>query len=220
MKEEPPVGGRGWPGRPGLALVVDADSSRGERALAVAEACAQGIDWLQLRERDLAGAALFDWAESLGACVRAKAPSTRILVNRRVDIALALRADGVHLGFDAAPAEEARALLGADALVGVSTHRLNEIRDLAPGVADYVHLAPIHAPHSKAATRPELGNAFLAEACLGEIPVIAQGGMDARTGPEALRSGAAGVAVTGAILAAKSPARATAEIRAGLDAER
>ncbi|MDE0886978.1 MAG: thiamine phosphate synthase [Myxococcota bacterium] len=215
----PRPAGKGWPERPVLALVVDADSTRGERGLAVAEACAEGVDWLQLRERDLEGAAWLGWATALGARVRARAPNTRIIVNRRLDFALALGAEGVHLGSNAVPPEEARALLGEGALVGVSTHAIGEIRGLSQA-ADYVHLAPVHAPNSKVATRPELGLGPLALACTGEMPVIAQGGMDARRSPEALRSGAAGVAVTGAILAAASPARAAAELRAALDTVR
>ncbi|MDG2333349.1 MAG: thiamine phosphate synthase [Myxococcota bacterium] len=216
MRNEPPFIGRGWPQRPVLALVVDADSTQGDRGLAVAKACAEGVDWLQLRERDLEGAAWLDWAMTLSAHLRAQAPKTRIIVNRRLDLALALGADGVHLGSNAVSPEDARALLGEDALVGVSIHALGEIPGLSQA-ADYVHLAPIHPPNSKAATRPELGPGPLAQACAGEMPVIAQGGMDARRSPEALRCGAAGVAVTGAILHAASPALAAAELRTALD---
>jgi thiamine-phosphate pyrophosphorylase len=124
-------------------------------------------------------------------------------------------AAGVHLGFDALPNEEARALLGDDALLGRSLHDPESFR--RTGI-DYGHLAPIEAPRSKPATRPSLGHAAITAAARHGTPVIAQGGIDARNARRAVEAGASGVAVTGAILATDDPAAATRALREALDA--
>jgi thiamine-phosphate pyrophosphorylase len=191
------------------------------RTEAVAAAVAGGADWVQLRERALAGRALLAWADALSAAARAAAGarSVKILVNRRVDVALAAEADGVHLGFDAMEAAQARALLGAGRLVGVSAHAPGELAAAAAAGADYAHLAPLFAPFSKAAERPALGLAALAGACAAaRLPVLAQGGIDAARAAAAVRAGAAGVAVTGAVLGAADPGAAARALRRALDA--
>jgi thiamine-phosphate diphosphorylase len=184
----------------------------------VAEAIRAGVDWVQLRERELEGAALLAFAEEMAAAARdaaAKAARTvRILVNRRVDVALALGADGVHLGFDAMDVATARRLLPADARIGVSTHSVAEVR--AATDADYVHLAPIFPPLSKSSSRPPLGCDAIADAARAGVPVIAQGGIDANNAAAVRAAGAFGIAVTGAILAAEDITAATTEIHRAL----
>ena len=86
-----------------------------------------GVDWLQVRDRSLDGAALLAATDRALAAARGATRRVRVLVNRRVDVALAAGADGVHLGFDALPADGARALLGRDAWIGVSLHEPAEI---------------------------------------------------------------------------------------------
>ena len=141
--------------------------------------------------------------------------SARLLINRRIDIALAGRADGVHLGFDAVDPRSARKLLGEHALIGTSTHGPQEI-DLSVGLS-YAQLAPVFPPISKAASRPPLGLSELEKASAHELPVLAQGGVDASNARAVIRSGAAGVAVTGAILQATDPGHAARAIREALD---
>lgn len=184
----------------------------------VAAAVRAGVDWVQVRERELAGAELLAHAEAIAAAARegarARGGRARVIVNRRVDVALAIGADGVHLGFDAMDAAAAREILGPEALVGVSCHSAQEVRTARD--ASYALLAPILAPLSKPASRPPLGLAALRSAA-GGPPVLAQGGIDARTAAAAVAAGAAGVAVTGAILLAPDPERAAAQIRRALD---
>ena len=144
----------------------------------------------------------------------------RVLVNRRVDIALAVGADGVHLGFDGMPVAEARTLLGPAAWIGVATHDPAEVRAARDAGATYAHLAPIAAPLSKAASRPPLGLPAIAAAARHGVPVLAQGGITAANAADCLRSGASGVAVTGTLLQAADPAAATRALRACLDATR
>ncbi len=183
-----------------------------------------GADWLQIRDRSLPGAALLTRAEDLAAAARrgasAAGRSACILVNRRLDIALAMHADGVPLGFDAVSPEDARRVLGKAARIGVSVHAPAECRAAAQSGASYVHLAPIYPPLSKRATRPALGPTCLREAATAGIPVIAQGGVTPRRCAELIQNGASGVAVTGAIVNATDPKAATAAIRSALDATR
>ena len=229
-------------GRAILCLVVDRANSVLPLEVAVREACAGGVDWIQLRERELAGGELLAWCESLVCAAQEGAsaagssgdPTERrvaTIVNRRIDVALALavreRADGVHLGFDAFAPQTARRLLGPAFWIGVSTHSPDELVRLArvpegetePAI-DYAHLAPIFQPISKAASRPPLGLAGLRAVSRCGVPVLAQGGLQAGNARQAIEAGAAGIAVTGALLASKDPRKAARELREALDSAR
>ena len=201
--------------------MVDRAASRRGLPESVAAAVRAGVDWVQVRERDLGGAALIELAEALSAAARRAAAESRrevrIVVNRRADVALAVAADGVHLGFDAMAPATARQLLGQEALVGVSTHSPAEFRAAQSAGVSYVHLAPIFAPLSKASSRAPCGLAGLAAIAAGHVPVLAQGGIDASNASQALAAGASGVAVTGAILMADDPGAAAAALRQALD---
>ena len=187
----------------------------------VAAAVGAGVDWVQIRERELEGAALLAHAEAIALSSKRAAAEcggeVAIFVNRRTDIALALDADGVQLGFDAMGATAARQLLGPDAQIGISFHHPDEIRAMDPA-ADYVQLAPVHQPLSKSSTRPPLGIAAVTAAARHGVPVIAQGGISAAHAAAVIDAGATGVAVTGAILSAADPISATKSLRAALDA--
>lgn len=179
-----------------------------------------GVDWVQVRDRELSGAALVTLVDAVLRVARSGAEragrSAQVIVNKRVDAALAAGADGVHLGFDAMSPAAARRLLGEEGLVGASCHAPAEV-DAAAG-ATYVHLAPIFAPLSKPASRAPLGLVPLAEAARGRRDVFAQGGICADNAAACLAAGASGVAVTGTILAAPDPVAASAALRAALDA--
>jgi thiamine-phosphate pyrophosphorylase len=202
-----------------LCLVVDRRLGGPSLLARVADAVRGGVDWIQIRERELAGSALLAYADSLADAAR-RAASKRshplfVCVNRRVDIALACRADAVQLGFDALDPETARALL-PDLRIGVSCHELREV-ECAARVADYAQLAPIFDPLSKPASRPPLGTSALADAAETGLRILAQGGIDASNAGDVMRAGAAGIAVTGSILAAPDSARAAEGLRAALD---
>jgi thiamine-phosphate pyrophosphorylase len=177
------------------------------------------VDRVQVRDRQLEGGALLALCDAVMAAARrgaaARDEPARVLVNRRADVALAAGADGVHLGFDAMGVAAARDLLGEDALIGRSTHAPDEIA--AESGLSYVHLAPVFDPLSKPATRPALGLGALAAAARRGVPVIAQGGIDAPRARAAIEVGAAGVAVTGAVLLCEDPGAAARAIREALD---
>jgi len=203
--------------RPVLCLVVDRKLDRHPLEEAVEAASRAGIDWLQLRERDLDSADWLDWARALLAASRRGDARPRVMVNQRCDIALALGADGVHLGFDAVAPRVARSLLGPEALIGRSTHSPDEVARAAVDGAHYAQLAPILDPLSKRPERPALGVEALAEAARHGLPVLAQGGVEAQHCAELLAAGAFGIALTGSILLAPDPGAATARLRRALD---
>lgn len=206
---------------PVLCLVTDRAVSAQPLAEAVEAAVAAGVDWVQVRDRELEGAALLEHVDALAAAARrgaaARGGPVRVLVNRRADVALAAGADGVHLGGDAMPPEAARALLGPGAWIGVSTHAPAEAARAAAAGASYAQLAPIFAPRSKAATRPALGPEALGAAA-GALPLLAQGGVAADNARACLEAGALGIAVTGAILMEPDPGAAARRLREALDA--
>lgn len=194
------------------------DGSRAGLLGCLAAAVAGGVDLVQLRDRRLEGGPLLELADAVCRTAREVAAragrSVRIVVNRRADVALAAGADGVHLGFDAVDAATARQRLGPDALVGVSCHAPAEVGTAAE--ASYAQLAPVFAPLSKAASRPALGAAALREASKGG-KVLAQGGIEVDNAAACIAAGAAGVAVTGAILMARHPGEAAQALRRALD---
>lgn len=204
-----------------LCLVVDRHCDRHPLVGAVEAAVEAGVDWLQIRDRELEGRDLLAWADELATAGRRAARGTdrplKVIVNRRIDVALAIGADGVHLGFDALAPEEARQLLPRGAWIGVSCHTTHEVRAAREAGASYAHLAPVWDPLSKPSERPALGVEGIREACRHGLPVLAQGGVTAERCPELRAAGAAGVAVTGCILQADDPGAATAALRAALD---
>jgi len=220
---------------PILCLVVDRSATHGDLLQYIGLAVEAGVDWVQIRERELEGAALLAFAETTARAARRAAARrggrVEIIVNRRIDIALALGADGVQLGFDALDPKTARRVLaiglpsGSDRApesrirIGISTHHPDEVR-AAPPDADYAQLAPIARPLSKDHAGPFLGVQAVAEASRCRIPVIAQGGITAANAGAIAAAGAAGIAVTGAILSAPDPAHATRALRAALAAAR
>jgi thiamine-phosphate pyrophosphorylase len=204
--------------RPLLCLVTDRRTARSPLIECVAAAVAAGVDWVQVREKDLEGGALLALCEEIADAVRRVRSEVRVLVNRRCDVALAARLDGVHLGFDAAPPARARELLGGEFLLGASTHAAGELDAASREALSYAQLAPVFAPLSKAATGPALGLAVLRDAARSPLLLLAQGGIDASNAADCIRAGAAGVCVTGAILSASDPGTAAAALRGAIDA--
>jgi len=176
---------------------------------------------LQLREKDLPARELYELALRLREiCTRAGAP---LIVNDRIDVALAAGADGVHLPFDSIGVSMARKLMGFDRLIGVSSHSPPDVAGAAREGADFVVFGPVFDPLSKAARKPPWGPSGLRAACAaGAIPVFALGGITAERTRELFASQEsaarpAGVASIGAIFGAESPALSTAALLQALD---
>ncbi len=184
-----------------------------EESLAAARQSAPpGTVALQLREKDLPARELYQLALRLREiCTRNGAP---LIVNDRVDVALAADADGVHLPFDSIGVSMARELLPPSRLVGVSTHSPPDVSGAAREGADFAVFGPIFDPISKSATGPAWGSEGLGAACrAGAIPVFALGGITPERARQLLANpdetaSLAGVAAIGSIFAADSPAAA------------
>ena len=155
-----------------------------------------GIDLVQIRETGLTDRALGNLVER--AVEAARGTPTRILVNDRVDVALAHGADGVHLKGESVPAARVREHTGADWIVGRSIHGLEEGREVAAGGGlDYVCLGTVFATASKPGRRP-LGAGLLRQAAaVLPLPVLAIGGVTRERVTEVAATGAAGVAAIG-----------------------
>jgi thiamine-phosphate pyrophosphorylase len=156
-----------------------------------------GIDWIQIREKDLPGRELAALAQEALRCVP---DSCRVLINDRLDMAIAAGAGGVHLAERSIPVAEAKKCvrergLPAQFLVGVSTHSLEAARAAAGEGADYVIFGPVFATPSKAADGHPQGIERLAEVCRCiSIPVLAIGGITPENARSCVASGAQGIA--------------------------
>jgi len=160
-------------------------------------AMAAGVDWVQIRERDMRARELLSFAK---AAISVREGYARILVNDRLDVALAAGAAGVHLGGASVPAREVvrwvrKGNAPAEFLVGVSCHSLEEARAAEDAGASYVFFGPIFETPSKKSFGLPQGIAKLAEICSAiRIPVIAIGGVNEENATECMRAGAAGIA--------------------------
>jgi thiamine-phosphate pyrophosphorylase len=170
---------------------------------------AGGAPLLQLRAKALTTRALVDLARE--AKQRTDHAGASLIVNDRVDVALLVGAAGVHLGQDDLPAASARAILGPDAIIGVSTHSADQLdAALRDGFADYFAYGPIFATTSKANPDPAQGLAALATMrARCAHPLVAIGGISAETLPDVLAAGADSVAVIAAIARTSDPEAAT-----------
>jgi thiamine-phosphate pyrophosphorylase len=170
-----------------------------------------GVKGIQLREKDLGGRELFDLAEKVKAlCVDRQAS---LFINDRVDVALAVDADGIHLGGASIPIEAARALVGTDKLIGVSTHSMREAEEAERAGADFLLFGPIYFTPSKADYGEPQGLAALKEVVKKiSIPVYAIGGIKVGNIVDMKEAGVRGIALISAIMSSADPCRATQEI--------
>ena len=204
--------------RPGIACVTDRRIA-GDRPVAeVARAAiAGGADLIQIREKDIEGAALFALAKDLVEAAKLAGGRTRIVVNDRLDVALSARAAGVHLPAEGLPVAAVRRVAGRRFLVGRSVHSLPEARQAEKDGADYLFFGPVFPTPSKAAFGEPQGTTALrrvAEAV--RVPVWAIGGVNTSTAPELRGLPIAGAAAISAIVAAPDPAAAVRALRAAL----
>lgn len=161
---------------------------------------------VHLREKDLGGRELLALAQALGAVCRSA--GQRLLVNDRLDVALAAGADGVHLPSAGVSPADARRLLGPGRLVGVSCHGEEDVLRARGGGADFATFGPVFATPSKAAYGPPVGLAALARAARLGLPLVALGGVEVDTAGAAREHGARGVGVIRAWLCAADPGAA------------
>ncbi len=191
---------------------------------------AAGVDWIQLREKDLTGQDLAALTRETLVRISNQAPHekavtrppARILVNDRLDVALAEHAGGVHLGENSLPPEEAKRLVGSlsakipshDFLIGVSCHSLKAAQLAASAGADYIFFGPVFATPSKAAYGAPQGLDRLAEVCgAAPIPVLAIGGITLENAAYCFSAGASGIAAIRLFQDSADPAELVRKLR-------
>ena len=161
----------------------------------VQQAIRAGVEWVQIREKDLATRALLNLVQGAVSAAKGSATGARVVLNDRVDVALAASAAGVHLGTRSLPVEVVRKIAPPDFVIGVSCHSLAEALAAEAGGADYVVIGPIYATPSKLQYGPPLGLTKLREVTGRiKIPVFALGGISLDRVKACIQQGAAGIA--------------------------
>jgi thiamine-phosphate diphosphorylase len=193
---------------PSLYVILDRGAARGRDLLALLDAAvAGGCRMVQLREKEWPAGRLLPVAERLRE--RCAATGVTFIVNDRVDLALALGADGVHLGQDDLPARAARPLLRPGMILGVSTHSVRQARAAMADGADYIAVGSMFATSTKADFQlvgPQLLRKLRDEI---SVPLVGIGGITHDNVEEVIRAGADGVAVISAVGAADDPRAAS-----------
>lgn len=186
---------------PRIYPITDTRLSGLTHAEQVARLALGGATLVQLREKNLTPREFYE--QVVAARDAAGRAGIQLIINDRVDIALAIGADGVHLGQDDIPPQMARAVLGPEAIIGFSTHSIKQLAAAADLPVDYVAYGPIFPTGTKADPEPSVGVAGLRQARIaaGERPLVAIGGIGAASVEAVLKSGASSVAMIGALVA-------------------
>ena len=207
-----------------LYLITDRNQTNGRPLLDVVKAALEGgVRMIQLREKDLSGKELFNLAKELRELTNQF--GAKLLVNDRIDVALAVGADGVHLGHQSISVQDARQVFKTSSLiphpssflVGVSTHSLEEALNAQSDGADFITFGPVYITPSKAAYGQPVGTDKLKEAAESvRIPVFALGGVKKGNMEDGLKVGSYGVAMISAIIAADDVKKETENILAAI----
>ena len=177
----------------------------------VSEAVAGGVTMVQLREKDTSTGEFIRLACKLTDLLRPL--GIPLIINDRVDVALAADADGVHIGQSDMPYEIARKLLGPDKIIGLSVENMNDLLRANELDVDYIGISPVYGTPTKTDTAEPFGLEGLRKAVeLSVHPTVAIGGMNASTISDVIAAGADGVAVVSAICSADSPRLAANEL--------
>lgn len=178
-----------------LYPLTDRNLSKLSQADQVLQLSKGGATLVQLRDKT--SSPLQFYAEAEAALRVARLHGLQVIINDRVDIALALKADGVHLGQDDMPPEAARRILGPDAIIGFSTHNLDQALGATKMPIDYVAIGPIFLTPTKETTNQPIGLDGLTRVreAVGTMPLVAIGGITVENSPAVLNAGADVIAV-------------------------
>mgnify|MGYP005834506641 CR=1 FL=1 len=196
-----------------IYLVLDPDltASLGMVKTAI-EAAKAGATVVQLRAPDWKKRQYFDCAIELKKAL--KPFGTRLIINDHVDVALAMDADGVHVGQKDLPVEKVRELVGPDKIVGLSINTMDEMRAVDPTIVDYVGIGPIFTTTTKKDAAAPVGlEGFQKLSLASPVPCVAIGSVKADHIPALVKAKADGIAVVSAICGQPSPYEATRELR-------
>lgn len=199
-----------------LYVIITTDLSGGRPALElVRQALAGGATAIQLREKKLPARDLVELGREIRKLTRAAGAT--FIVNDRLDVALAVEADGLHIGQEDLPARVARQLLGPGRILGVSTGTIAEARQAEADGADYLGVGSIFATGSKGDAGEPIGPAGLKVIRAAvTIPIVGIGGINSHNAAAVIAAGADGVAVISAVLGAPDVAAAARELAAAV----
>ena len=192
-----------------LYLVTDRPLALGrDIEWVVSEAVRGGVTMVQLREKDIDTREFIELGQKLVSLLRPL--GIPLLINDRVDVALAVGADGVHIGQSDMPYDMARRLLGPEAIIGLSVENFDDIREANRIDVDYVGISPVYLTTTKTDTAAAFGQDGVRKAtALSVHPSVGIGGMNMKSAAETVSNGADGIAVVSAIMSADSPADAS-----------
>ena len=200
-----------------LYLVTDRGLARGRSTLEIVQAAVQGgVTCVQLREKECSTLDFIEQARTIKDFLKAR--GVPLVINDRVDVALAVEADGVHLGQTDMPLEIAKKILGDSMIIGISAESLADAVEAEKGGADYLGVSPIYATPTKTDTAPPLGLEGLQTIRKAvNIPLVGIGGLNRDNSAAVILNGGDGVALVSAIVAADDPAQAAGELRRIID---
>jgi thiamine-phosphate pyrophosphorylase len=186
---------------PRIYAITDCPTSGLSHAEQVRKLAAGGIRWIQLREKKASPREFYE--QACEAVAMARRLGVTLIINDRADIALAVGADGVHLGQNDLPPEKARALLGPDKIIGFSTHSLDQARAAEALPVDYIAFGPIFPTRTKENPDPVVGVEGVRQLRAAvRKPLVAIGGITLERAREVLRAGADALAIISDLLSA------------------
>ena len=191
-----------------LYLVTDRELSLGRPLeFIVEEAIKGGVTMVQLRETSCSTLEFYQLAKKLKALLQAR--NIPLIINNRADIALAVDADGLHIGQSDLPWQVARQLLGPDKIIGLSVETLRQASDANELDIDYIGISPVFATSTKTDTAPHFGLEGVKAVCaVSRHPSVGIGGISSQNAAQIIAKGASGIAVVSAISAAENPRQA------------
>lgn len=195
-----------------LYIITDRRAAGGRDLLGIVEASIKnGATLVQLREKILPTGEFVSFGTKLHAITSNY--NVPLIVNDRIDVALAINAEGVHVGQDDMPAELVRKLIGPDKIIGVSTHSVEQAKKAEKDGADYIGVGPVFATQTKPDAEP-IGLKTLQDiAATVKLPKVGIGAVTRNNAQQVLDAGADGIAVISAIIGADDVAGATKELR-------
>ncbi len=203
-----------------LYLVTDRELAGDRPILEIVKAAVQGgVTCVQLREKDCSTLDFIDQALAIKNFLKAR--GVPLIINDRVDVALAIEADGVHLGQTDMPLNIAQKIIGDSMIIGISAESLEDAVEAEKGGADYLGVSPIYATPTKTDTAPPLGlDGLRTIRAAVRLPLVGIGGLNRDNSAAVIENGGDGVAVVSAIVAADDPAAAAANIKQVIDRAR
>jgi thiamine-phosphate pyrophosphorylase len=190
---------------PRLYAILDAALLAQSPQRVAEELASAGVGLIQYRDKHISARRLLSLARELAAILHRH--GARFVINDRPDVAALVGADGVHVGQEDLPVEDARAICGRDCWVGISTHNEAQVREAESTSADYIAVGPVFATSTKQQADPVVGLEFVRRArAMTRKPLVAIGGITVKNAEQVWRAGADSVAVARDLCVAADPA--------------